>query len=194
MAASSARGAGRDRGDLDAPRFPELPAPREAGTPYRIALVCLGNICRSPMADVVLNHRLVAAGLDDRVEVVSAGTGDWHVGNPMDRRAAALLTTHGYDASLHRAQRFSADWFERHDLVLAMDRDNLRDVLADGDRLDDPDRLRLFRDFDPRSDHGDREVPDPYYGGDDGFATVLTIIERTCDEIVAALRRLLGGD
>jgi protein-tyrosine phosphatase len=111
----------------------------------------------------------------------------------MDRRAAALLTTHGYDASRHRAQQFTADWFADLDLVLAMDRDNVRDVLAYGDHLDDPDRLRLFREFDPRAREGDVEVPDPYYGGDDGFAAVLAMVERTCDGLVAALERDLRG-
>ena len=171
---------------------PTLPPPRRPGAAYRIALVCLGNICRSPMADVVLTQRLEAAGVTG-VEVVSAGTGDWHVGNPMDRRAAALLTTHGYDASRHRAQQFTADWFADLDLVLAMDRDNVRDVLAYGDHLDDPNRLRLFREFDPRAREGDVEVPDPYYGGDDGFAAVLAMVERTCDGLVAALERDLRG-
>ena len=174
---------------------PSLPAPRRPGTPYRIALVCLGNICRSPMADVVLTDRLDAGGLGREVEVVSAGTGDWHVGNPMDRRAAALLTSHGYDASRHRAQQFAAHWFEEQDLVLAMDESNAADLRAEfGDALDDPDRLMLFRVFDPRGRDGDREVPDPYYGGDDGFATVLAMIERTCDALAAALdRELVGG-
>lgn len=173
---------------------PALPPPRRSGTPYRIALVCLGNICRSPMADVVLHHRLVAAGLERDVEVTSAGTGDWHVGNPMDRRAAALLTSHGYDASAHRAQLFAAHWFADHDLVLAMDESNLEELRSEfGDALDDPARLMLFREYDPRAHGGDREVPDPYYGGDDGFATVLSMIERTCDEIVAALDRTLVG-
>jgi len=145
------------------------------------------------MADVVLNQRLEGAGLSGAVEVVSAGTGDWHVGNPMDRRAAALLTSHGYDASRHRAQLFTADWFTDYDLVLTMDRDNHRDVLAYGDHLDDPERLRMFREFDPRVRDGDDEVPDPYYGGDDGFATVLAMVERTCDGIVTALEQELGG-
>jgi protein-tyrosine phosphatase len=176
-------------------RPPTLPAPRSTDGPYRIALVCLGNICRSPMADVVLNHRLALAGLEKDVLVVSAGTGDWHIGNPMDRRAAALLTSHGYDASQHLAQQFTADWFEQHDLILAMDTDNVADLRDGyGDRLDEPERLMLFREFDPRARGGDREVPDPYYGGDDGFVSVLAMIERTCDGLVAVLNReLVGG-
>ena len=108
------------------------PRTTPTGTPYRVAVVCLGNICRSPMADVVVNDRLEAAGLDGRVEVVSAGTGGWHVGGPMDRRAAALLTTHGYDATRHRAQQFDAGWFDAVDLVLAMDADNFADIVAMG--------------------------------------------------------------
>jgi protein-tyrosine phosphatase len=155
----------------------------DAATPHRMLFVCLGNICRSPLADVVLTDRVDAAGLADRVEVVSAGTGGWHVGGPMDRRAAALLTTHGYDASRHVAQQFGPEWFAETDLVLAMDADNYADIVAQG-----PDAcVRMFRDFDPRADEHDRDVPDPYFGGDDGFAAVLAVVERTCDALVAAL-------
>ena len=161
-----------------------LPPPLGDGV-YRIALVCLGNICRSPMAHVVLADRVAAAGLDDRVEVVSAGTGDWHVGGPMDRRAAALLTTEGYDASAHRAQQIPPSWLDECDLVLAMDRQNLRDVRALATGPVDPERVRMFRDFDPVDPGGD--VPDPYYGGDDGFRDVLEMVERTCDAIVTGL-------
>jgi low molecular weight protein-tyrosine phosphatase len=173
-----------------------LPPPRPdgSGTPYRVAVVCLGNICRSPMADVVLTDRVTGAGLERVVEVVSAGTGNWHVGNPMDRRAASLLTAHGYDASRHSAQQFEKTWFAEADVVLAMDADNLADLEALRPVDDDQGRLLMFRDFDPRSggDH-DREVPDPYYGGDDGFEAVLAMVERTSDAIVAELIRVVGG-
>ncbi|WP_312856169.1 low molecular weight protein-tyrosine-phosphatase [Nocardioides pelophilus] len=169
-----------------------LPAPREPGR-YRIALVCLGNICRSPMAHVVLASRVADAGLDDRVSVVSSGTGDWHVGHPIDRRAAALLTSEGYPAdatSAHRAQQVRRSWLTEHDLLLAMDSQNLTDLRAlGGDRVDG-DRVRLFGDFDPL-DPG-AEVPDPYYGGADGFGVVLAMVERTSDAITAALRAELG--
>lgn len=168
-----------------------LPAPRTPGR-YRISVVCLGNICRSPMADVVLNARVADAGLDDRVTVVSAGTGGWHAGDPMDRRAAALLTHHGYDASRHRAQQVLARWLDEHDLVLAMDADNLADLrsLAGGEGAGtiDGERLRAFRDFDPE---GPGDVPDPYYGGEAGFRDVLAMVERTADEVVAGLERLV---
>jgi protein-tyrosine phosphatase len=169
----------------------DLPAARAPGAPYRIAVVCLGNICRSPMADVVLNDRLERRGLADRVEVVSAGTGDWHVGGPMDRRAAALLSSHGYDATAHRAQQFGAHWFDEVDLVLAMDAQNFADVAALGPAA----KVRMFRDFDPLVGPGDheRDVPDPYYGGDDGFEQVLRMVERTADAIVDALAPATSG-
>jgi protein-tyrosine phosphatase len=153
-------------------------------TPRRVAVVCLGNICRSPIAEVVLRDRLGSAGLDERVEVLSAGTGGWHVGGPMDERAAAVLTGRGYDASRHRARQVDPEWLAGLDLVLAMDGQNRRDL----EPLVDGGRLRMFRDFDPEADPDDpddRDVPDPYFGGDDGFDEVLAIVERTADALVA---------
>lgn len=166
-----------------------LPPPRTPGR-YRVAVVCLGNICRSPIADVVLRDRLASAALDDRVEVVSAGTGDWHIGNPMDRRAAATLRAEGYDGSTHRAQQIPAAWLAEQDLLLAMDAQNLRDIgrLGPVDDLVAEGRLRLFRDVDPA---GPGDVPDPYSGDDDGFREVLAMVERTCDALVEALAEAL---
>jgi protein-tyrosine phosphatase len=159
--------------------LPTLPPPRTPGR-YRIELVCLGNICRSPTAHVVLESRIADAGLDDRVEVTSSGTGGWHVGNPMDDRAAATLAGAGYDPSRHRARQYDVARADTHDVVLVMDEANLADV---GGRRE---RVGLFRDLDPVDPGG--EVPDPYYGGVDGFEEVLTMVERTSDAIVAALR------
>ncbi len=158
--------------------MPTLPRPRTPGR-YRIALVCLGNICRSPMAHVVLEQRLADAGLADRVDVSSSGTGGWHVGDPMDARAAATLAAADYDPTRHRAQQYDATWPGSYDVVLVMDLANLADV---GGRSE---RIGLFRDFDPTDPGG--EVPDPYYGGADGFEEVLAMVERTSDAIVAAL-------
>jgi protein-tyrosine phosphatase len=163
-----------------------IPAPREAGR-YRVALVCLGNICRSPMAHVVLEARLEDAGLGDLVEVASSGTGGWHVGDPMDRRAAATLTAAGYDPSRHRARQYDPSWVDRFDLILAMDLENLANLRDLGGVSP---RVRLFRDFDPVGTGGD--VPDPYYGGDAGFEEVLSMVERTCDRLVAPLASSLG--
>lgn len=174
-----------------------LPQARSDGAPYRIAVVCLGNICRSPIAEVVLTSKLADAGLADQVEVVSAGTGDWHVGGPMDRRAAAVLTGRGYDASRHRAQQLPTSWFDECDLLLAMDADNFTDIHTLLPPTADPGRIRMFRDFDPRTEGDDRDVPDPYYGGDDGFDRVLSTVERTADALVDELAACLapaGGD
>ena len=141
------------------------------------------------MADVVLSARVEEAGLAAVVEVASCGTGGWHVGDPMDQRAAATLTGAGYDASRHRARQFDPTWLDEHDLVLAMDRSNLADVVSSGS-TPGTDRVRLFRDFDPVDPGG--EVPDPYYGGHAGFEEVLTMVERTAAAIVALLQHELG--
>jgi len=157
--------------------------------PYRVAVVCLGNICRSPIADVVVNALLGEAGLSDRVEVTSCGTGTWHIGEPMDQRAAAVLTRSGYDASRHRARHFGADWHD-HDLILVMDHANLDDVLAELP-ADRHERVRLFRSFDPEVTATDPaevpDVPDPFYGGPEGFDDVLAIVERTAHRLVEEL-------
>jgi protein-tyrosine phosphatase len=129
---------------------------------------------------VVLERRLAAAGLEDRVTVHSGGTGDWHVGHRMDSRASATLRAAGYDPSRHRARQYDGSWLDDHDVVLAMDHENLA---ALGGRSE---RVGMFRDHDPIEPGGD--VPDPYYGREDGFAEVLTMVERTSDALVAELR------
>jgi protein-tyrosine phosphatase len=176
--------------EVTAPAPSRLPTPR--GTPYRIGFVCLGNICRSPMADVILTELVDLGGLTAKVEVTSCGTGDWHVGHPMDPRAATALLAEGYDPSAHRAQQFDPSWLEQ-DLLLAMDAQNLHDVT---DGAGESERVRLFRSFDPllpdpsSADLVDRDVPDPYYGGDDGFAEVVAMVERTCRRLLMDLEAL----
>jgi len=140
------------------------------------------------MAHVVLTDRVATAGLDDRVTVVSSGTGDWHVGHPMDRRAAATLTSEGYpadSASAHRAQQVQGSWLTDCDLLLAMDSQNLQDLRALAAGPVDTERIRLFGDFDPAEPGA--EVPDPYYGDGDGFQVVLAMVERTSDALVDGL-------
>lgn len=155
--------------------------------PFRVEVTCLGNICRSPMAHVVLERRLEDAGLADDVVVTSSGTGGWHEGEPMDRRAAAILREAGYDPSRHRARTFSTDTYAETDLMLAMDHSNLADMVDRSPTAEDADRVRMFRSFDPEAREGDDEVPDPWYGGTDGFRDVLTMVERTVDALVEAL-------
>jgi len=167
------------------PAAPVLPAARTEGR-YAVGLVCLGNICRSPMAHVVLEAQVAEAGLDDVVEVTSSGTGGWHVGDPMDSRAAATLREAGLDPSQHRARQFAAsDWAEL-DLVLALDDTNRSDLGAlDPSLGPEPGRLLLLGDLDPETPGA--AVPDPYYGGSDGFTAVLAQVERCAEALVEAL-------
>jgi protein-tyrosine phosphatase len=166
-----------------------LPEQRRPGGPYRVALVCLGNICRSPMAHVVLAAKIARSPLDGRVEVDSSGTGTWHLGHPMDERAASTLAAAGYDGSDHRAQHFGRSWFDDYDLIVAMDSSNRRDILADAPGADSEQRVRMLREFDPLAD-GDLDIPDPWYGGQAGFDEVLAMVERSTDGLLDALEDL----
>lgn len=162
------------------------------GRHVTICLVCLGNICRSPMAAAVLEHLVERAGLAGAVTVTSAGTGDWHIGEPADPRTVATLHERGLDGTRHRARQFTADEFGEYDLVLAMDQDNYTTLR----RLAPPDadlsRLRMFRSFDHDVDDSQLDVPDPYYGGRDGFAHVLAQVERAAAGLVQTLREELS--
>lgn len=146
----------------------------------------MGNICRSPTAHGVMERLVREAGLHDRLELDSAGTGAWHVGELPDPRARAAASRRGYDLT-HRARKFGARDFDRFDLVLAMDRDNYDTLqrLARG-RTHVP-MIRLLRSYDPAAAE-DAEVPDPYSGEDDGFEEVLDICERACRGLLAQLR------
>lgn len=155
---------------------------------YRVCVVCMGNICRSPMAETVLRKVVADRGLGDRVIVESAGTGGWHAGGPMDERALRVLAEHGYDGADHSARQFTRDWFDRYDLVLAMDRDNqafLRRMAPAGVEV------RLFRSFDPAAPDG-AEVPDPYYGGDEGFVEVLALVEAAAEGVADHIADEIG--
>jgi protein-tyrosine phosphatase len=141
------------------------------------------------MAAVVIKHRLDKVGLADRVSVESAGTGEWHVGEPADPRALAALRERGYDGTAHRARRFAADWFDRFDLVLALDQDNNADLTRIAATHGGEARVRLLRSYDPAARAaGELDVPDPYYGGADGFAHVLNQLERAADGLVDSLQ------
>ncbi|MCA1225312.1 low molecular weight protein-tyrosine-phosphatase [Saccharopolyspora sp. 6M] len=142
-----------------------------------ISFICTGNICRSPMAAVVFREHAHRAGLAE-VEVSSAGTGPWHVGEGADPRTLKVLADHGYPTE-HVAAQLGDEHLEA-DLLLAMDAGHLR-VLRDA--LDDPERARLLRSFDPAADDG-AEVPDPYFGGDRGFEDVLAMIEAAMPELL----------
>jgi protein-tyrosine phosphatase len=153
---------------------------------FTISFVCLGNICRSPTAEAVARHRIAERGLEG-VEVESAGTGHWHVGNPPDARAAQTAARR--DIVMEgTARQFHPDDLGRVDLVVAMDRSNLADLqrLADqaAARGIEPPPIRLLREWDPQATGDDRDVPDPYYGGPDGFDHVLDLITRSVDALL----------
>ena len=147
-----------------------------------IVFVCSGNICRSPMAELVFRARLDDAGLGDSVRVTSAGTGPWHAGEPADKRARATLKAHGYPTA-HVASEVSGEDLAA-DLLLAADEGHLEFLRS---RVEDPAKVRLLRSFDPSAPEG-AEVPDPYYGGDDGFEEVLDIVERSARGLLDSLR------
>jgi len=171
------------------PSAAELPSPREPGAPYRVCLVCLGNICRSPMAETVLRAELAAAGLDGAVVVDSAGTGDWHIGDAMDPGARSALASRGHDGSAHRARQFEPSWLSRYDLILAMDTRNLVDLRRMARGSADADRIRLFGKAGGLGDTSD--IPDPWGGGPDEFGHVLDLLGAAAPVIAARLARLL---
>ena len=145
--------------------------------PFRVMFVCTGNICRSPMAEVVFRWFAEQAGLGDRIVSSSAGTGDWHVGERADARTIAALERRGYDGSHHRARRFTGRDFATFDLIVALDRSHER-VLASWARYPaDTDKLALLMSFDDHAD-GNLDVPDPYYADAGLFDEVLGMIER----------------
>jgi protein-tyrosine phosphatase len=146
-----------------------------------VLFVCLGNICRSPTADAVLRQRIEGRGLAHLIAVDSCGTGGWHVGNSPDARAVAAGHSRGYDLSPLRARQVVNEDFERFDYILAMDEDNLAEleqIMPATFR----GHLGLLLDF--GDDSGPRSVPDPYYGGEDGFEAVLDMIETACDGLL----------
>ncbi|MGW6354922.1 low molecular weight protein-tyrosine-phosphatase [Streptomyces sp. NPDC055092] len=159
--------------------------------PFRVCFVCTGNICRSPMAESVFRARLHEAGLDGLVEADSAGTDGWHEGDGADHRTVSVLAAGGYESG-HRARQFSASWFSRLDLVIALDAGHLRTLRRLAPTPGDAEKVRLLRSYDPSSGT-DLDVPDPYYGGIDGFEECLRMVEAASDGLLDAVRAALEG-
>jgi protein-tyrosine phosphatase len=156
----------------------------------RICFVCLGNICRSPIAEGVMRHLVGDAGLARSIEVESAGTASYHAGEAADRRARQAAERRGI-ALRGRARQFKrADW-DKFDYVLAMDLTNLRDLQESAPSHDHLKKLKLLREFDSEAPPG-ASVPDPYYGDDDGFDEVLDICQSACEKLLAHVRREHG--
>jgi protein-tyrosine phosphatase len=147
--------------------------------PTRVLFVCLGNICRSPLAEAVVRARAVRRGLDDRFVFASAGTGDWHVGCPADRRSVAIARRFGLGLDRHRARQITAEGINAWDWFVAMDASNRMDLLAMGAPASRVLMMRRFEGVEPAPD-----VPDPYYGGESGFERVFRLLEANADPLL----------
>ncbi|WP_369196853.1 low molecular weight protein-tyrosine-phosphatase [Streptomyces djakartensis] len=158
---------------------------------YRVCFVCTGNICRSPMAEIVFRARVAEAGLEDEVVVDSAGTGGWHEGDAADPRTAAVLAENGYPTG-HTARQFQPSWFSRLDLVIALDSGHLAALRRLAPTEQDARKVRLLRSYDPAAGD-DLDVPDPYYGGAEGFDECLEMVEAASDGLLAAVREDMEG-
>ncbi|MFP5020434.1 low molecular weight protein-tyrosine-phosphatase [Pseudonocardia phyllosphaerae] len=148
-----------------------------------VCFVCSGNICRSPIAEKMLASEVEAMGLSDRVRVTSAGTGHWHVGESMDARSAEILDEHGYDTA-HAARQVDSEILGA-DLLVALDGEHLRWLQRS---VPEPNRVRLLRSFDPSAADG-AEVPDPYYGGPDGFTEVYEMVDAALPGLAEYVKR-----
>jgi len=154
----------------------------------RLLFVCLGNICRSPTGEGVMRHLLREEGLEDAVELDSAGTGSWHVGHAPDERATLAAQGRGIELA-GAARQVTSDDFEAFDLILAADRSNHADLRALAPDDDARERVRLLREYDPEAVAANElEVPDPYYGADDGFDEVLDVVTRACEGLLDEVR------
>jgi protein-tyrosine phosphatase len=171
----------------------------------RLLFVCLGNICRSPMAEGVMRTLVEQAGVQDRIELDSAGTGAWHVGNPPDTRAAAAARARGIELD-GRARQIRREDFQDFDLMVAMDSENLRELRRLAPGREEREKVRLLREFDPaagvadgaaqpssrplasRAAGEDLDVPDPYYGAADGFEEVLDLVYAACVGLLAQIQ------
>ena len=153
---------------------------------YRVCFVCTGNICRSPMAESVFRARIAEAGLDGLVEVDSAGTGGWHEGDGADPRTVSVLEGSGYDSG-HTARQFQPSWFSHLDLVIALDTGHLKALRRLARTPQEAAKVRLLRSYDPAAGD-DLDVPDPYYGGTDGFEECLEMVEAASEGLLAEVR------
>ena len=151
----------------------------------RIAMICMGNICRSPIAEHVLRKKATAAGLNVYIE--SGGTGGWHAGEPADERAQQVLIAHGYTHK-HIAQQISRTWFDNFDYLIVMDQHNQHALERIAKSHAHKKKVQLLRSYDATAERK-AEVPDPYYGGLQDFEDVLAMIERACDGFIAHLHK-----
>ena len=151
----------------------------------KVLFVCLGNICRSPMAEGVFGHKVIEAGLDTQIQVDSAGTGSWHIGALPDERSRDVLLTKGIDISDQRARKVQSGDFNEFDYILAMDKSNRNNLLKMSDGIYHS-KIKLFLEY---SEGGNiKEVPDPYYGGEDGFHHIYELINDASEGLLRDIR------
>jgi protein-tyrosine phosphatase len=178
-------------GQPQRPGLLDADGPGTSERPLRLLFVCLGNICRSPTAEGVMRTLAAREGLHERFELESAGTGAWHVGSPPDRRAAGAARARGIELA-GSARQVRVDDFKYFDLLLAMDRQNARDLQALAPDPEGREKVRLLREFDPGTGgvrvNGDLDVPDPYYGASGGFEEVLDLVQAACEGLLAQVR------
>ncbi len=155
---------------------------------YRVLFVCLGNICRSPAAEIVFKAAVERAGLKDKVMADSCGTASYHTGEKPDRRMLAALERAGYAWGGHRARTFSPRDFEQFDLIIPQDEANRRDILALAARQEQKAKVRPMSDWFAAGEV-EREVPDPYYGGPAGFDAVVQLLERAVQSLVQEMKQ-----
>ncbi|MEL6164231.1 MAG: low molecular weight protein-tyrosine-phosphatase [Cyanobacteria bacterium J06628_3] len=149
---------------------------------YKVLFVCLGNICRSPTAENVMNHLIEKAGLSNSIQCDSAGTSSYHIGSPPDSRMSAAANNLLGFKLRGNARSFESSDFENFDLILAMDKENYRDILSLDSSGEYQDKVRLMCDY--CRNHSLKEVPDPYYGGTEGFNQVVNLLVDACEGLL----------
>ena len=152
-----------------------------------ILFVCMGNICRSPAAEIIFRHQVAQAGLEGDLFIDSAGTISYHTGNPPDPRMSETLTRRGYEVR-GRARQIQPEDLERFDLILTMDEDNLADVRALDGKNQFSDKIRAFVEY--LENHDAPRIPDPYYGGQKGLETVIELLEDGCTGLIHQIQEV----
>lgn len=160
-----------------------------ASDPYKLLFVCLGNICRSPSAEGIMNHLITEQGLQNQILCDSAGTASYHVGSPPDRRMTAAAAQQGITLT-GRARQFESTDLAEFDLILAMDKDNYANILQLDPAGKYRDKVKLMCEF--CTHHPDQEVPDPYYGGEAGFRYVIDLLLDACQGLLAEVKQKQG--
>ena len=158
-------------------------------TSFKLLFVCMGNICRSPAADGVMQQMVAKAGLGDKIHIDSAGTGGWHAGDSADDRMRKHAAKRGYELT-HIARQVRPSDFDRFDLILVMDQQNLREIRPFNRAGDKMHKVKLFCEF--AKGREETEVPDPYYGGEQGFEQVLDIVEDGCAHLLKHIQQQLS--